>query len=205
MQLAKDKHGNIGRKIPSQGQEAKIARPVKAEEQSNVYVSQKSVMKQEIKDKVEVAKAQAKEQANVAKQKIEKEAKQIQEAKKVKEVEKFQQAAKISPTMVALKEFFEKKQSQGETKAVLNALSPASLPSAPADFSASGGNVQYVRGNKLATGGDQWSADYRTQMIVGNPLTRDGVFGPGITDYDRFVKGVDVNQTNIVKIGRAHV
>ena len=199
MHLAKDKYGNIGRKIPSSGTESKIQQPMTAEEQTDLYVSQSSVVKQDIKNKLEEAKAQAQESANFAKRKMAQLAKEDIQKQKTAEVKQYQKASKIDPTQDVLKTYFAKQMSVSETKKVLNDLSPASLPAAPANFSASGGNVQYVRGTPV-TGGDQWNADFRTQMIVGNPLTRDGVFGPGITDYDRFVKGIDVNQTDVVKI-----
>lgn len=199
MHLAKDKDGNIGRKIPSPGPQAKVEKPKIADDRMNLYVSHSSVVKQEAKDKMAEAKALAKEQALVVQKTVQRMAKQIEDKKKSKEVEQYQKASKVDPTMLALKNFYEKKQAEGETKTVLNALSPASLPSAPADFSSTGGNVQYVRGNPM-TGGQQWRADFRTQLIVGNPLTRDGVFGPAITDYDRFVKGIDINERDVVKV-----
>jgi hypothetical protein len=79
------------------------------------------------------------------------------------------------------------------------ALVSDSLLRDPADFSSSGGNPEIVASD---TGKRPivWHADYRQHLIVGNPLTRNGEFGPAITDYDRYVNGVDVNQTDVVQI-----
>ncbi len=67
-------------------------------------------------------------------------------------------------------------------------------PRPPADFSNSGANMHLVPGDD-PHGPYVWHSDNRRHMIKGNPLTRDGEYGPGVTDYDRFVNGVDVNQS----------
>jgi hypothetical protein len=71
------------------------------------------------------------------------------------------------------------------------------IPPPPANYSSSGGNSDIVPSDESKRP-ISWAADFRQHLIVGNPLTRDGVFGPSVTDYDRYVNGIDVNQTDVI-------
>ena len=197
MYLAKDKNGQIGRKVPGVGFDAKIQKPSRADRRGTVFVSHASIENDDKYWKNVESKEIAKNEALAAKRVIDRNVKEIERFKKEKSLEKHQAPAKFDATENIMLNYFQNAFKKGEAKRVADALSPANLPSAPADFSASGGNVQYVRGSEM-TGGKEWRADFRNQSLVGNPLTRDGVFGPAVTDYDRYVRGIDVNQTNVV-------
>jgi hypothetical protein len=218
MDLAKDKNGRIGRKIPGGGKQAKIVAAVPADERRNLFLSEKTIVADEAREQLEVTKNNAKNQAIAVNKLIKERADRIKAEMAAKQIQKFQKANKHDPESEKLKEYLMNKQSQSETNAVLdsliranepsiavkNVVTPVKLPKAPADFSSSGANPQYVRGNPM-TGGTQWRADFRTQLIVGNPLTRDGVYGPNITDYDRYVRGLDIKQWDTVNMDRRSI
>lgn len=205
MQLAKNKYGQIGRQQPSVGLEAQVVSAPMAEIQRDVYVSQSSVEQDNAqKNQAEWAQNQRRLQRQLELAEIKRE--RAQKERLERRAILNEQAQKIDPINEQLKSYFAMQGTMGETEKVVSTL----LPPNPADFSASGGNLQYVPGLPV-TGGDQFWADFRQERIVGNPLTRDGIFGPRTTDYDRFVAGEDVNQTNVVKIaggtmlGRYHM
>lgn len=198
MHLAKDKHGRIGRKVPGVGFDAKVETAPQAERRSSVFVSPFTIENDEKYWKNVESKKIAKQEAQAAKEFVKRQAEEVKKQKVSQSLEKHQAAAKFDATQDIMLQYFQKSLKLGETQKAINALSPAHLPANPADFSASGGNVQYVRGERM-TGGTEWRADFRDRLIVGNPLTRDGVYGPAVTDYDRIVQGVDVNQTNVVQ------
>ncbi|NJM09361.1 MAG: hypothetical protein HC883_00215 [Bdellovibrionaceae bacterium] len=194
MYLAKNKHGEIGRKVPGSGFDAKIDRSAFGERRGNVYLSESQIENdQAYWDQVENS-TRAIRQAEAVANKVKQIAETRRQMQRAQEVSAFQRLAKLDPMNEKLRQFYAKKAMMGETATAVSSLQ---LPSASADFSSSGANPQYVEGNPM-TGGDQWRADFRQHMIVGNPLTRDGVYGPAVTDYDRFVQGVDVNQTDVV-------
>ena len=193
MILAKDRFGRIGRKVPGQGFEAKVVPSSMGERRGDLYLSARQIEEDQAywdqKANEERAFRQAQAIANIARRKA-KEQRAQSEARRIKAQ---QAAAKFDPMNELLKSHYAKKGMMGETETV-------ALSVAPADFSSSGANPGVVPGEDM-TGGQQWRADFRQQLIKGSPLTRDGVYGPAVTDYDRFVQGVDVNQTDIVAGG----
>lgn len=193
MILARGKNGQIGRMIPGQGLQAKVQSASMGERRGNVYLSNESIKEdQAYWDKQENetrAYRQAQAVANIVKRK----ASELKAQEREAQNRQFQQIAKYDPMNAKLKAFYARQGMMGEDQRVSQSV-------APADFSSSGANPQYVDGVPM-TGGNQWRADYRQHLIVGNPLTRDGVYGPAVTDYDRFVQGIDVNQTDVVAGG----
>lgn len=202
MILARNKFGQIGRQVPGVGLQAKVESPTMGERRGNVYVSPAQVEEDQAywaqKEREQIARAQAEAFANKFRQK----AQELQAQARAKAAAEFQKVAQVDPMNEKLKTFFAKRAMMGEDAKVVNNIA-LSFPKS-ADFSASGARPLLVPGEPM-TGGNQWSADYRQHLIKGNPLTRDGVYGPGVTDYDRFVNGVDVNQTNVVDTGEDNI
>lgn len=216
MNLAKDKNGKIGRQVPSPGLTAKVSPGFSAERRGNVMLSQAQIETDQAYWENKEREALALKRAEAFARQVKAQAQKIAQEKQAKRATEFQALAKVDPMNEKLKTFFARKGMMGETAQVaesIRLLPPAPAgPVAtygrdlsatgahwPADFSASGGNVQYVEGSPM-TGGDQWRADFRQHHIVGNPLTRDGVYGPGVTDFDRIARGVDVNQLDVVQV-----
>lgn len=194
MILAKNRNGQIGRQIPGAGLQAKIAEAPVADSRGSVFVSTRSIEADQIKADAETRELQIKRQQerirNIAKSAAEKAKLESQRQRVVQ----FQKLAMLDPMNERLKEYFARKRTMGESQSV-----EASLLRNPADFSSQGGNPQIVASDSVKRP-IAWSADFRQHLIVGNPLTRDGQFGPAVTDYDRFVCGTDVNQENVVEI-----
>ena len=194
MHLSKNKNGQIGRHIPGTSFGANVDQAQPGEHSGNVYLSPRQVEEDQAyynsKDRedrafTEAKRARREREANLQEMKMQARSAQI---------EKYQALAKIDPMNAKLKAHFMKRAMMGETSQVAD-----SLLRDPADFSSSGGNPEIVpsdSGKRPIV----WHSDYRQHLIVGNPLTRNGVYGPNITDYDRYVNGEDVNQTDIVKI-----
>jgi hypothetical protein len=200
MILAKGKNGRIGRMVPGVGLQARVMGAEQADRRGDVYLSTRSIEDDQkyfqAQEDRERAMREAKRMENIALRN----ARAIQARKHAESVKQFQAAAKFDPMNEKLKKHFAKKNMMGETEAVATSLFDRnSVLNPPADFSSSGGNLELVPGERM-TGGDQWSADYRQHLIVGNPLTRDGEYGPAVTDYDRYVGGNDVNQWDTVNI-----
>lgn len=191
MMLVKDKYGRIGRKSAF-GSSIDVAEP--GDHRGSVYISARSIEEDQAYYKAQEDKQRAESLSKRLQHIAQRNADKARQEKRAEAVENFQRLAKIDPMNERLKAYFTKRSMMGETDQVTEGLLPA-----PADFSQSGANPEYVWGERM-TGGDQWRADFRQHMIVGNPLTRNGVFGPAVTDYERYVSGVDVNQTDIVDI-----
>lgn len=191
MHLAKSKNGLIGRQIPGVGDEARIQSASLGERRGDLYLSTGSIEADEAyfgeKEARERAFRKAKRVQKIAKAHAER----IAQEKAAAKASRSQALSGYDPIATKLQRYFAKRQTMGETAQVLADLQK------PADFSSSGANPEYVPGNRM-TGGEEWRADFRQHLIVGNVLTRDGEFGPAITDFDRFVNGVDVNQTDVV-------
>jgi len=194
MILAKNKYGQIGRQIPGVGLNARVKPASMGDDRGSVNISTRSIEADQAKAEAEQKFAQTKNQQdrirNIAKR-IATEARKKAEGAKVMQ---FQKLANIDPMNEKLKAHYARMNGMGESEQVAS-----SLLRTPADFSQSGGNPQIVAS---ATGKRPISyfADFRQELIVGNPLTRNGEYGPAVTDYDRYVNGVDVNQTDVVEI-----
>lgn len=212
MRLSKNANGQVGRHIPGVGESARVTTPAQGDRRGNVYLSLGQIAEDDAYWTQKENEARAIQQATAVKNIIEAKAQELKAQAAARSQDQFQKLAKFDPMNAKLKNFFAKRQMMGETAQVADSVLPGQVatygrdlsaagahlpPPAPADFSASGGNLDYVDGLPM-TGGDQWRADWRTHAIKGNPLTRDGVFGPGVTDYERFIDGIDVNQTDVV-------
>lgn len=207
MNLAKDRFGKIGRQIPGQGLQARTIPSQMGETYGNLYLSEASIEAeqanriakanaQKIKArKLKVAQAESRERERVAKAKV------------AKQVQNYQLGARVNPLAQKLKHHYARQKMMGETAMVATSLYHA--PSwqhgttglamktvAPADASGDSANMDIVPYGQNVDP-VVWHADFRTHMIKGNPLTRDGVFGPAVTDFDRFVNGQDVNDARI--------
>jgi|GEM_PF-6503287 len=194
MILAKNRNGQIGRQIPGVKFDAKIEAAQEGGRRGSVYISTRSIEEDQAyygqKERQERAVGLRERLKNIA----ERGAFEARKAAKTEKIVRFQKLAAIDPMNEKLKAHYARQGSMGETMRVMNSVRPA-------DFSSSGANPELVAGERM-TGGDQWRADFRQHMIVGNPLTRDGNFGPAVTDYERFVQGTDVNQWNVVDTGQ---
>lgn len=189
MILAKDKYGRIGRKIPGIGFDAKIDVPKKASHQGDVFLSPAALEAEESRHKEREQYEIAMQKAKAARLRAQREAEALIAKKQHFELKAMEQAKKHNPEQEALKKYFGLQMGMSETDKVARSL-------VTADFSQSGGNPQIVPSGPAYKG--VWSADYRKDKIVGNPLSRDGVFGVGVTDYDKIVSGIDVHQWNTV-------
>lgn len=189
MILAKNKNGQIGRMIPSVGFDAQVETAQMGERRGSVYVSARSIQEDQDYYAQKDAEARGMAEAQKLKNIVEKNAQRIKAEQHHQNQEAFRKIAAIDPMNEKLRRHYTKMGAMGETQRVLNSV---------ADFSQSGGNPEFVSGEVLAPGGQEWGADFRTLRIVGNPLTRDGAFGPAITDYERYVQGIDVHQENMV-------
>lgn len=192
MHLAK-KNGRISRQIPGQG--VRTANVSMGERRGDLYLSVGSIAgDQAYWDQMDAEAHQTMVHETMAgrarKQMTEQRNQRMREGLK-----SFQAVAKHDPMNEKLKRHFARQSGMGATS---DAVMRTVLPPDPADFSSSGANPQYVNG-LMMTGGHQWEADFRQHLIVGNPMTRDGVYGPAVTDYDRYVQGLDVNDTDIVQ------
>lgn len=209
MNLAKGRNGRIGRQVPGQGLQAKIVQPSGGGYNRNLYLSEGQIAAdqnyfaaQEAKNKAlgRAREAQARQAAGQA---------QMQMKRNMMGVAAFQQLARVNPMNARLLQHFARQKGMGassnqvastlyHTPVVNNTTGATSgyhaKPRPPADFSNSGANMHLVPDDR---GRDPvvWHSDYRMQLFKGNPLTRDGVYGPKVTDYDRFVNGVDVNES----------
>lgn len=213
MILAKGRDGRIGRQIPGVGLQARVDRPVMGEVHGNLYLSESSI---------------ANEQANRRKKEghlaMQKAAAQISAANRRQhgrlgsiranaQIKASRQAVNFDPMNEKLKHHFARQKTMGQDMMVSNSLYHAPLwtrgttgqvltPVPPADFSNSGANMDTVPSG-VPPEPVIWHTDFRTHMIKGNPLTRNGSYGPGVTDFDRFVNGRDVNDQAIDGGGNA--
>ena len=194
MILAKNRNGQIGRFIPGTGLQAQVDVAPVGERRGSVNISARSIEEDEAFYNQQEAEARAIGQARRIENIARAQAEQSQNQKRRKDVEAFQRLANFDPMNEQLKRFFTNRAGMGESEIVAD-----SLLRDTADFSSSGGNSNIVpsEGGKRAIA---WRADFRQHLIVGNPLTRDGEYGPAVTDYDRYVQGTDVNQSNVVNL-----
>ncbi len=195
MILAKDKHGRIGRQMPGFGEEAQIQIAPEAERRGNVYLSHRSIAEDQAHYAHEEQERNALVRAERLRNIVRRNAERIQHENRSREIEAHQGLGAYDANREKLRKHFARKNAMGETESVVD-----SLFHLPADFSQSGGNPQFVESDE-AKRPIVWRADFRQELVVGNPLTRDGAYGPAITDYDRYLTGVDVNQTDVVAGG----
>lgn len=194
MRLAIGKDGKIGRQLPKTGEYAEVSSTPQGGRRGELYLSTHSIEADQAYYSKKENEARALQQAKRVQRTVQQNAQQIKEIRNAQKVAHRDMIGSYDPMREKLRAHFAKKAQMGETAQVIESL----LPPAPSDFSQSGANPQYVSGLRM-TGGEEWRADFRQHLVVGNPLTRDGAFGPGVTDYDRFVGGVDVNQTDVVE------
>jgi hypothetical protein len=177
MQLARRKDGSIGRMIPGQGEEAKVANISLADRRGDTYLSQavidendKFLKRLELKKQAE---KKAKELTKAKKDQSEK----ISQAKMQAQIAEQQVAAQHDPLNEALKKHFALAARTSETVSTVKTLR--------ADFSDRTEVVDDKPKRPMVA-----RADYRQNQIVGNPLTRDGKFGP-YSDYEKIVNGTE--------------
>jgi len=195
MILAKDKNGRIGRQIPGVGEQAQVQYAPEAGHRGNVYLSTRSIEADQAyyarEEQERIAKVRAERLRNIVKRN----AQRIEQEARAKEIQAHQGLGSYDSNRERLRQHYARKNAMGETESVIS-----SLLRTPADFSESGANPQIVESDESKRP-VVWRADFRQELVVGNPLTRDGEFGPAITDYDRYMTGVDVNQTDVVAGG----
>lgn len=194
MILARNRNGQVGRQVPGVGLQAVVDISPEAARRRNVFVSTRSIEEDQIAAQQEtneiLARRQQERIRNIAERAAETAKMERQRANTIQ----FQKLAMLDPMNERLKDYFSMKAGMGESQTV-----QAGLLRNPADFSSQGGNPQIVA-SQSGKRPIAWSADFRQHLIVGNPLTRDGAYGPAVTDYDRFVNGTDVNQEDVVEI-----
>lgn len=198
MYLAKDRFGRVGRQKPGVGYEAEVESPAQGVRRGNVYLSEGQIEDDQnyyqAKANQMRALAEAERVAAIAKRKAE----IIEATKRAREVLSFQKIAEADPMNDKLRRHFGITMGRTQSEQVANSVS-SDVVQTNADFSSQGGRPEVVL-SKDDKRPIMWRSDFRTLRIVGNPLTRDGSYGPAVTDYDRYVHGVDVNQTDVVQI-----
>lgn len=192
MNLAKDKYGRIGRKIPGRGFDAQVEPPEAGDRIGNVYLSPSTFEEEEAQRSKEEAEQKARK-AWQERQKAVQKAKELMARKQHMEIT--QDRARIqNRDQALLADYFQRQMGMSEESKVARSL-------VTADFSESGADPQIVPVGPEYKG--VWRADYRWEKTVGNPLSRDGEFGLGVTDFDRIVKGDDIHQWNQVNTSRS--
>lgn len=186
MLLAKDKNGRIGRKIPNKGFNAQIEIPPEASHLGDVYLNTNRLEHDERYWKNEEALQIAKAKAREEQEKLKRKALELRSLERNHAI-KDQQRKPLSRDQRLLGNYFRRQMGLTEQEKVARSL-------VTADFSQSGADPQIIPVPDEYKG--VWAADYRWEKVIGNPLSRDGVFGPGVTDYDRIVKGSDIHQWN---------
>ena len=203
MYLARDKYGNIGRQIPGASFGAEIAQPYAAESPGNVEISSAAQIdyQQKLRRQKYLAHKADRDQKRYAELARVNQAQALSGAQ-ARNIAQFQGPKNYDPVNEKLKAYFARKMQMGSSSSDQVALSVSATsgavfkPVAPADFSQSGANMHLVPDDHPQET-VVWESDFRTHMIKGNPLTRDGKFGPAVTDYDRFVQGTDVNDQSM--------
>lgn len=199
MNLAKDKYGRIGRQIHGPSDVAEVTPVQVADRRGNVYASTHSIEADQAyysqKRKQANALLRAEKLARLAREKAE----LIEFQNNQKKARHAQSQAAVDPLNEKLKAYFAKQMGSPQHERVLRSVTNGNVVQRPADFSSSGGDPEIVRspdGRRPI----EWRADFRQHQVVGNVLTRDGAFGPAVTDYDRYVNGIDVNERNVVNV-----
>jgi hypothetical protein len=194
MILAKNRHGQIGRQVPGPGLQARVSPSPIGDERGSVYLSTRSLEADQARYMAEEIAAKKKQQQERIRSVAKRVAEEARKNAQAQKVIAFQKLAMLDPMNERLKAHYARTKSMGESEAVV-----ASLLRNPADFSSQGGNPQIVA-SEDGKRPIAYFADFRQKLIVGNPLTRNGEFGPAVTDYDRYVNGTDVNQSDVVEI-----
>ncbi len=201
MNLAKGKDGRIGRQVHGFGFDAQVVPAEQGERRGNVYISTHSIEE----DQAYYAKKAAQARALNAAKRVERVAKEradlIQFQENQKKAKAYQKLAAVDPMNERLKKHFAKQLGAPEYERTENSVRNGNqIVRHAADFSSSGGSPEVV----MSPDGRrpiEWRADFRQHEVVGSMLTRDGQYGPAVTDYDRYINGLDVNQTDIVDVG----
>lgn len=195
MILAKGKKGQIGRKIPGVGFDARVAHTPMGEHRGQLYISARSIAADENHYAAKEDEARRINEARKFKRIAIQKAESLQAKKDHQRAVRSQALAGYDPMNEKLRRHFAKSGAMGETEQTIESL----VANPPADFSQSGANPQYVN-SSTPKPVVVYAADFRNTLPVGSPLTRDGSFGPAVTDYERIVSGYDVNQDNVVEI-----
>ena len=208
MNLAKSPDGRIGRQVPHASEEAVVEVAPMASRRGNVYVSAQKIED----DQAYSDQQEAEQRAHMAGLRLmrakERRAEIANELEARKKAENHQSLAEINPLNTLLTRYFAKQAATPESVKVANSLShdageareiSRGILQNPADFAADSNKPEIVLANEDKRP-ISWRADFRQHLMVGNPLTRDGVFGPAVTDWDRFVHGTDVNQEDVVDV-----
>lgn len=194
MILAKNRYGQIGRQVPGVGINANVVPASMGEARGSVNISTRSIEEDQARYLAEEIEAKKKRQQDRIRQVATRVATEARRKARGAQVMQFQKLAQLDPMNERLKAHYARQKGMGESELVSE-----SLLRTPADFSSQGGNPQIVA-SESGKRPIAYFADFRQELIVGNPLTRNGEYGPAVTDYDRFVNGVDVNQTDVVEI-----
>lgn len=203
MNLARGRNGRIGVQIPGQGLQARVKPTYMGDQPGNLYLSEAVINKEAHRRASEKALAAGKKRYNQLLGAAANLKQNQALAARRAQVQHSQQAKKFDPMNEKLKHHFARQKAMGQTEMVATTLyhqpswsrgttGSTFKPRPPADFSNSGANMDTVPSDQVREP-VVWHSDYRMHMIKGNPLTRDGKFGPAVTDYDRFVNGQDVN------------
>lgn len=205
MNLAKGRNGKIGRHIPGQGLQAKVVGASGPGYSRNLFLTEDQIVADQHYFKAKDQQARSMGRARIERAKRKQLARMQQRRQQSMGVAAYQKLSQVNPMNDKLKLHFARQITMGQSQKVAGQLyhtpSPSGAtsgyhakPRPPADFSNSGANMHLVPG-VAERGSVVWHSDNRMHMIKGNPLTRDGAYGPKVTDYDRFVNGVDVNQS----------
>lgn len=184
MYLAMNKYGQLGRKIPSMGDNAVIAPPVCADRTSSVIVNPNmAIADSDYWNSVAAAQEDLVNQTQMTQEEINQNADEVY-AQANAQMLAYQNDVPEDQDQAALRRYY----------AMLN-TTPESVKSAMtvrADFSM----ATQVPGEPFTTPTLNPMSDFNQNELVGNPLTRDGSYGV-VTDWDRFVKGTEMQNSEV--------
>jgi len=183
MYLAKSKNGMVGRVRKSHDGQAVIAPSTMGERVGNLYLSVGQIEADDKYWKQKDEENRAKYQAQVVSAQAKRKAQSIQEQKSREAAQRQQAQIPEDLTQRKLKKYFAQTMGMSQTERVARSLQ--------ADFS----QTEMLPGKRAYT--PVARADYQNHQITGNPLTRNGNYGP-VTDFDRFVNGTE-NENDFVK------
>ena len=186
MRLARMANGQVGRVLRSMGEQAVIENPSKADYSSSTDLDLSTLDQDQNYWRNVEAQNKAQIMANQELNRARNEALKAQ-FNETQESIKASQKIPLDPTQEKIKNYLIKQKNQTESERTVLRLKPdfydrESIP------------VGFEQGMSLRSG------DYRQNDIMGNPLTRDGQYGP-VTDYDRFVEGGELDNDIVQVVG----